>query len=204
MSRERILRALELGGPATVTALARSTGLHENTVRGHLARLEADGHARRDSDTQGQDSPARAKRGRPTITWSAVAPEELGPYAGLAATLADALAHTGDDSAVLAREAGERWGEKLAETIDGKRSARDTVLSIMREQGFAPEETDGDDIILTRCPLLAAATRRADIVCAVHAGMIAGISRAANAISESRLLPFVTRDSCSIHLKFAA
>ncbi|MFC5336930.1 helix-turn-helix transcriptional regulator [Leucobacter denitrificans] len=207
-SRERILRALELGGSATVSALSRSTGLHENTVRGHLTRLEADGYARRESGAQSVDPlPETGRgRGRPTVTWSAVAPEELGPYAGLAATLADALAETGDDGAALAREAGERWGAKLAEGIGGTRSAREAVLSVMREQGFAPEETDDGDIVLTRCPLLAAAAKRADIVCAVHAGMIAGISRSAGneAVPASSLLPFVTPDSCQIHLKFAS
>ncbi len=39
-SRELVLRELELRGPTSVSALSIRTGLHENTLRGHLDALK--------------------------------------------------------------------------------------------------------------------------------------------------------------------
>lgn len=200
-----MLRALETRGPATVAAVAEATGLHENTVRGHLARLEADGYAAHD--------PAApvGGRGRPTSTWRAVTPGTLGPYAGLAAALADALSHAQPDrAAALARDAGMRWGEELAAASAQPENARAAILTAMREQGFAPEETDDGNISLTRCPLLAVAAQRSDIVCAVHAGMLAGIAGGSGGGTGTgtgtgpTLLPFATPDTCVVRLKLAS
>ena len=252
-SRELVLRELELRGPSTVGELAARTDLHENTVRGHLAALHTDGHVRQDAAGAGGADPApqsdakqvnatakataaagyaaapKRGRGRPTRVWSAVPAEALHPYAGLALTLANALGKAHPNAKQLARNAGIAWGEKLAAeraeansgSPDG--SARDLALTIMREQGFAPDELgfvpDADSpegsaatgekdadfgalpITLRRCPLLAAASERSDVVCAVHEGMIAGITGSQTPGTKVQLLPFVSPGTCLLHVQ---
>ena len=65
-SRERLLRLLEAQrAPASLAALVLATGLHENTVRGHLEALFRDGFVtRRRAEASG--------RGRPAWLWQAV------------------------------------------------------------------------------------------------------------------------------------
>ena len=78
----------------------------------------------------------------------------------------------------------------------------------MREQGFAPTDADDDSIVLHSCPLLAAAARRSDVVCAVHEGMIEGILRSretdAGQRTDADLLPFHANGACVLHLRAAS
>ncbi len=199
-SRERVLRELEARGPLSIAELTQFTGLHENTIRGHLHRLLGDGYVR-----QGSDTPAG--RGRPTGRWSAVEAETASPYAGLAVTLAEALAQTSADAPRVARVAGREWGTRLAEEREGRhgsdRDPRDLVMEIMREQGFAPYD-EGGGITLRRCPLLAAANRRAGVVCAVHEGMIEGMLRSRVADARAALEPFALNGACGLRLHVAS
>ncbi len=181
--------------PVSTAALTDATGLHENTVRGHLEQLRADGYVRR----QREDSTGR---GRPAWLWQATSPEPANPYAGLAAALADTLARTSADPAGQAREAGRAWGEQMVADRDGE-DARSTVVEVMREQGFAPNDT-GDVVLLQRCPLIEAASRHPAIVCAVHQGMIDGILRARGSDAESRLIPFTGPGECTLLLQAAS
>ena len=209
VSRELLLRTLERAGDASVADLTRATGLHENTVRGHLTRLERDGYVRQAPEP----SPGGNRgRGRPASRWIAVSADTLHPYAGLATALADALEHSGADAADLARSAGRRWGERLVEERRATNTGADTtdtstregLVTIMREQGFAPEMSNGD-ITLLRCPMLAAAAERSDVVCAVHAGLIEGVARSTgNDDTAPRLLPFATPSACLIHMRAAS
>lgn len=190
--------ANEHGGSASVAEIAAATGLHENTVRGHLARLHVDGHIR-------PKPTAPSGRGRPMLRWAAVAPEELHPYAGLAATLADALAESAPEASAIARRAGVAWGTALAAARSASDGPRGLVLEVMREQGFAPDEETEDEhgtvIALRRCPLLAAASGRSDVVCAVHEGMIEGIANADGPGASASLEPFALPGACLLHLR---
>ncbi|KDA04851.1 hypothetical protein DC31_04880 [Microbacterium sp. CH12i] len=194
-TRERLLRELESRAEASTAELVDATGLHENTVRGHLDRLRADGYIRRERE----DGPGR---GRPAWRWRAVSPEQLSPYAGLAATLASALEQASSDPFAPARRAGISWGEQLiadrpasdargtAQNATAQNAdARALVVEVMREQGFAPEG-DGEVVRLHTCPLLSAAVHNPTVVCAVHEGMVEGIARAHGADLESSLTPF--------------
>lgn len=194
-TRERVLRLLEMRGGSTSAELVAATGLHENTVRGHLEQLRRDGHVRR------EPAPG-AGRGRPAWRWAAVDAEDAAPYAGLAAALADAMVRRMPDAVARAREAGALWGARLASGRP-QEQARSVVTDVMREQGFAPED-DGDAILLRRCPLLAAAAQRTDVVCAVHEGMIEGLARTRDADAESRLIPFAADGACVLHLRNAS
>lgn len=234
-SRELVLRTLELEGVLTVAQIATQTGLHENTVRGHLASLQSDGHVRQEqpgpansqavSQTGSQTGPTPARRGRPTIHWRAVPPESLSPYAGLAVTLARALSDAHPDARQIAHDAGVAWGATLAADHPGPaRSPIDAhaqVVQIMREQGFAPAEQDAGSsdspIVLRRCPLIAAASERSDVVCAVHEGMLTGILASQDSGSATsgeststgdtsttlrpRLLPFADGGNCVLRFE---
>ncbi|UUT35701.1 hypothetical protein [Microbacterium elymi] len=82
---------------------------------------------------------------------------------------------------------------------DGE-DARSTVVEVMREQGFAPNDT-GDVVLLERCPLIEAASRHPAIVCAVHQGMIDGILGARGSDAESRLIPFTGPGECTLRCR---
>lgn len=208
VTRERLLRELETRGPARIAELAAATGLHENTVREHLDRLQADGHARRELEPP-------AGRGRPAMRWHAVDPEAANPYAGLAATLADTLDAVAADPPGAARIAGAAWGARLVEDRAEPPDPRALVVDIMREQGFAPSEgdtgrvevddpRDADLITLRRCPLLAAAARHPQVVCAAHEGMIRGILGTRGAHARVDLEPFASDGTCRLRVRVAS
>lgn len=193
-TRERILREVESRDSASTAEIVAATGLHENTVREHLDRLRLDGRLRRiRGEAQG--------RGRPGWRWEAPPADTVNPYAGLALTLADTLTRVTSDPVASARASGAQWGAEIAaQHPDATHSARGLVMETMREQGFEPDDT-GDEIVLHRCPLLAAAARRADVVCAVHEGMIEGIARSRAEKSDAALLPFHADGACVLHLR---
>lgn len=198
-TRERLLRELEAHGGASTAQLVEITGLHENTVRGHLESLRRDGHVHRER-TQA------AGRGRPAWRWQAVSAARLSPYAGLAATLATALVRASSDPFAQARDAGTSWGRQLVDerpVSDGEtRDARTLVIDVMREQGFAPDAAEeGTGIRLRTCPLLSAASENSTVVCAVHEGMVEGVARAVGSDLESSLVPFAEPAACLLHLR---
>lgn len=214
-TRERLLRELESRASASTIELVEITGLHENTVRGHLEQLRADGFLRREREDP-------IGRGRPAWRWRSVEPTQLSSYAGLAVSLADALADAVDDPFAEARRAGVAWGTRLVterETDDHgpgdertrERVARGVVIDVMREQGFAPDQVKPDDtdaeidtIRLRSCPLLSAAARNQTVVCAVHEGMVEGIAQTAGSALHSRLVPFAEDGACLLHLRVPA
>jgi len=213
-----VLRMIEAqSAPVSTAALSTATGLHENTVRGHLDQLYVDGYIGR------QREPASG-RGRPAWLWTAARPDTENPYAALAGVLADSLAQAGGDAIGRAREAGRRWGREIAarratapaQTPEpaapalserqrnevSTPSARQTVIDVMREQGFAPDDR-GDDVMLCRCPLIEAATKHPTIICAVHQGMIDGVLAATGDEADTRLIPFSAPGRCTLQLRVA-
>ncbi|MGY5766327.1 helix-turn-helix transcriptional regulator [Brachybacterium sp. DNPG3] len=207
-SRELILRLVEAQrAPVSLAALVRSSGLHENTVRGHLGQLLEDGYVAR--------GPAPAEgRGRPAWLWRPVRAESSSAYAELAGTLAEALAEACPEPAEIARDAGRRWGRQLAaglepepepEGASAPPDERRAVIAVMADQGFDPEDT-GEEIALRRCPLLEAATRSTEVVCAVHRGMVDGVLEHLGSDPGERvdLQPFAGPGRCALHLRATA
>ncbi len=185
--------------PVATGALARAAGLHENTVRGHLEHLLADGYVIRERE-------AVDGRGRPAWLWQAVLPEPASPYAALAGVLAGTLARTSADPVADAREAGRGWGRQIGAGIApaaDHAQARTQVVAVMRDQGFAPH--DGEDAVtLHRCPLIAAAVRHPQIVCAVHVGMVDGLLEAIGSDAAADLVPFTAPGECALHVRAAS
>lgn len=187
--------------PITVASLVSATGLHENTLREHLAALVRRGLVRRH---QGEP----AGRGRPAWLYELTEEESTGSeYAGLAAALASALARTDDDPAGAAALAGEGWGRELARdrgaTPGSARAAREEVIRLLDDLGFTPKSVPARpaEVRLTRCPLLQAAYRHPEVVCAVHLGIVQGaLSEYGADPAGSVLVPFAEPGACRLVL----
>lgn len=183
--------------PLTQAALVRATGLHPNTVREHLQTLVRRGLVMRSrAEPEGRGRPAW--RYEPT----AVQPE-TSEYVGLAAALAAAIARTSLSPRADAVLAGEAWGHDLAGNRGAAAlapgSARERIVEMLEDLGFEPrrEESDPGTVRLTRCPLLEAAHRHADVVCGVHLGIVRGALEEYGADpSGSDLVPFAEPGAC--------
>jgi len=204
----------------TVAEVARETGWHENTVRGHLQALHRDGYATTEPSVRGEGrgtacGDKRSEgRGRPSQQWRATWRAPADPYAALASVFAATLAKVSEAPASDARAAGHAWGETLGNTLPRAASpdaARRSILELMRSQGFAPEPsktttttTIPTEIVLHRCPLIEAASRHREVVCAAHHGMVTGALEAIGARDEgSELLPFSAPGECLLRLRVA-
>lgn len=196
-SRAALLETLRSQSQATsITALSAHTGLHENTLRGHLEGLEEDGLVERRRE-------APEGRGRPAWLWSAVGsrPSE---YAGLAAALASAIGRTSSAPAHDAALAGRDWGRTLVRDRGARPTgSRALIGDIMAELDFGPVSEDDDGPVrLTRCPLLEVARRHTDVVCSVHAGLAAGaLEQSGDTHTEVVLEPFAEPGACLLHLR---
>lgn len=193
-TREYLLVEIESRESITTAELVQISGLHENTVRGHLEALYADGYINR------SQLPPNGK-GRPSIVWAANKSETEGLYKELTNTLLDALLNEKPKPAKSAHQAGENWGAKIASEISKNftgADARTLVLEAMRQQGFNPEDT-GEEILLRKCPLISAA-HRSDLVCTVHEGMISGIANSGTDSMRAKLAPFAFPGACALKL----
>jgi predicted ArsR family transcriptional regulator len=191
----------EFGVEASTAALAERTGLHENTVRGHLDALVRSGLATR------QQSPA-AGRGRPAWLYSATAHEPdptVRDYAGLASALARQITRTSTSPQADGLTAGEEWGRALAARIDRTTAARARwrTVELLADLGFEPQpDAQARTVRLHRCPLLDAARDQPDVVCPVHLGMVRGVLAALGGDPQSAtLVPFAEVGACLLHLQ---
>jgi predicted ArsR family transcriptional regulator len=192
-------RLREQPEPLTLASLVAATGLHENTLREHLAALVGRGLVRRfRAEPSG--------RGRPAWLYELTDEEPArSEYAGLAAALAGTIARTSDDPGRAAAAAGEEWGRDLARDRGAvpvsPEAARDHVLRLLDDLGFGPETVPDRpaDVRLTRCPLLEAAHRHPEVVCGVHLGIVRGALEEYGADpAGSTLEPFAEPGSCRL------
>lgn len=170
-SQARVLAALHAAGHAlTLSDLAQATGLHANTVRGHL-------HALIDQERVTRIAVRRGGRGRPA--WSYLARES--EYAALALALAQGLDEAPEpitgDSASPAVRGGRAWGARLRTqlTLDNDPAPFELLLQALAHSGFAPKRTGERELQLHACPLIEAARSHPDIVCAAHLGLLEGL-----------------------------
>jgi predicted ArsR family transcriptional regulator len=187
--------------PLSLASLVVATGLHENTLRGHLTALVQGGLVRRHRSEP-------AGRGRPAWLYELTeqAPTDS-EYAGLAAALAATIARTSPDPAGAAAVAGEEWGRELARDRGASptppETARERVVRLLDDLGFAPgtERARPEEVRLTRCPLLEAARRHPDVVCAVHLGIVRGALAEHGADPDgSELAPFAEPGACLLRI----
>lgn len=161
----------EAKGPVRVATLAEYLGFNHNAVRQHLAKLTEAGLL-----TEERASPTTT--GRPPLEYR-VAPTAMGswgapgPYELLALMLLD-MDEGGRSPAQAGAEAGRALAASCAEGAD----PLDALEAEMARRGFEPRrETHGDvtEVVLERCPFLAAASAHPDVVCEIHRGLAAGI-----------------------------
>lgn len=161
----------EARGAVRVATLAEYLGFNHNAVRQHLAKLTEAGLL-----TEERASPTTT--GRPPLEYR-VAPTAMGswgapgPYELLALMLLEVA--DGNRSPV---EAGAEAGRALATTCADGADPLDALETEMARRGFEPRrETFGPvtELVLERCPFLAAASAHPEVVCQIHRGLAAGI-----------------------------
>lgn len=162
-SRLGVLRVLEAAErPQTIADISEATGLHANTIRGHIDALMAAGRVARLAGPRGD-------RGRPLWLYSAQPGDTLSE---LALVLTEALELA--TAPELARTTAESWAETLpdvarAESVD---AAVDSATEAMTRLGFdAVRNEVGDELSLRACPY-ASLVRDHPVICDVHAALL--------------------------------
>lgn len=112
---------------------------------------------------------------------------------------------TSDHPAQAATIAGEEWGHELARNLGAVPStalvARQQALTVLNDLGFESETDDQEpaEVRLTRCPLLEAAYRHTEVVCAVHLGIVRGVLEENGADpTGTQLFPFAEPHACRL------
>lgn len=221
----------DLGAQASVADVTAMLGGHQNTTRHHLRILLDEGLVRvqptTHSATRGRPTRryAVSAAGRRVLV-SGHGEPEAAQYLALAGAFADRLAARGGDPSEDSRAVGWAWASVLTGPSAGQveeagagsssgpgqgATPRQGVLTLLERLGFSPEEdeTAGDaaekpgapDVLLRTCPLLEAATRHPEVVCQVHAGLVAGAHAAHGGSAEGVLLePFAVPGACRLSL----
>lgn len=151
--------------PLTVEVIAERTGLHANTVRGHLDVLLATGSiTRQAADSHG--------RGRPRWLYASAAPASS-PFRALAEALTSQLAAVRDPD--MAQAAADRWLQALPELP--KASTPDEAVAeatqALNRLGFNAVTTPlGDAIAVTACPY-ADLVDDNPVICDIHTALVA-------------------------------
>lgn len=213
--RAGILEILQTrDGAVTAAQVAEHLRLHVNTAREHLdALVERDLAVRRRAPAVG--------RGRPAWTYVAAQLTEHDPrvreYAGLATALAGHLARTSTDPRACADAAGRVWGTELIQgttsattspttcvptPAEAVAPARRQVYELLQRLGFDPvADPEIRSVALRRCPLLDAARRHPEVICAVHLGLVRGALESLGTSTEGTdLHPFAEPDACRLTL----
>ena len=165
-SRARIQQVIEsAAAPLTVEDIVELTGLHANTVRGHLDVLLAGRAIARE--------PAGANgRGRPRWLYRADGPR-VSPFQFLAEALTVQLSRVQDPE--MAEDAADRWARALPvlPQADSPDDAVAEATQALNRLGFqAVASPLGDAISVTDCPY---ADLVADnpVICDIHASLVA-------------------------------
>jgi len=216
VARAKILKFLnDHDQSCTVTSLSTLTHQHPNTIREHLEALVDDGLAMKFR------TPAQL-RGRPAWLYQRTSRSDSDPqtqeYADLACALAGQIAKTSAHPRADAIEAGRGWGRELVKksrVIDGATTQSEVELStsainlellaLLSQLGFEPSADPHLKVIqLRRCPLLEAAHRYPEVICAVHLGIIRGalqeLGAGADQIKGVDLQAFSEPGACRLEL----
>ncbi|MDM7855907.1 helix-turn-helix transcriptional regulator [Cellulomonas alba] len=222
VSRVELLDLLQQRGPATVGELAAATGLHENTTREHLQRLVDEGYAVRTPEH-------RTVRGRPRMIYRARTADDvradpvarrrledaiasaaltealLRDYGRSAASPAETAVRAGRDTALERAAADARGTVDDADLTSATTPEARQLLALehhLDSMGFDPElEESAPRFHMWRCPFLALARSRPEVVCNVHLGLAAGVLEAAGGpVRAVAIQPWVAERHCILEL----
>jgi predicted ArsR family transcriptional regulator len=169
-------------GPVRIATLAEYLGFNHNAVRQHLAKLTEAGLVT-------EERSSAITTGRPPLEFR-LAPGAMGswgapgPYELLALLLLDIAR-----GARTPADAGADAGRALAAMSVQGADALDILETEMARRGFEPRrETNGPvtELVLERCPFLAAASASPEVVCEIHRGLAAGILEGMHADRQVR------------------
>lgn len=164
-SRAKVVSAIQTSAqPMTVEQISQATGLHANTVRGHLEVLLA-------SDVITRSMEASLSRGRPHWLYE-IASTKPSPYQFLAEALSVQL--TQARNADLAQEVAEQWARVLPDSITAESpdAAVTDAAAALVELGFTAQISPvGDAIALTQCPY-ADLVKDNPLICDIHASLV--------------------------------
>lgn len=193
-SRIEILRLLGERPERTVAELSGATGLHANTVREHLQRLEDDGYVIRATEV-------RTTRGRPRVLFSAVIGDE--PVSSpVIARKVKAAAARGDLMRRVLPETGPATQGLDREAVHQV----DAIIDHLEETGFAPQ-FDGTALSLDVTPCLhqAAQAEHRETLCSVHLAIMQGVlAEAGGPLQASSVSTEGRPNGCVVQLTRAA
>ncbi len=164
-SRARVLLVIEnAADPVTVADIVDRTGLHANTIRGHLDVLMAAGSiSRTTADAHG--------RGRPRWLYQLDTPGRS-PFQVLAEALSMELTQSADPA--MAGRAAERWARALPE-LPASQSPDEAVTQTtesLNRLGFnAQANPTGDAVSITNCPYSELVATNPGI-CDIHTALV--------------------------------
>lgn len=191
-SRDKVLALVEAApAPLLIDDICSDTGLHPNTVRGHLDTLVAVGKVQRSRGPS-------VGRGRPPWLYSAVSASAV---AELNAALRDRLQQA--DADALAQEAAATWAgaAHLQTAVESPDEAVQAAAEALDELGFAAEASVvGDAIVLQACPY---ASLIADnpVICDIHGQLLAEILvRTEQGVTVASLDVWARPGVCVAHL----
>jgi predicted ArsR family transcriptional regulator len=197
-ARAQLYRALaESERGLGVDELARASGLHPNTVRWHVGRLQNAGLV----ESAGRRN--ESGRGRPRVVYrSRPLTDEAAEFRLLAGAMADALADA-PDGAERAERAGFGLGCTLmSEPADAEETVQ-RIQALLERQGFEPER-EGSAIEMHRCPfldLVLVDSDHAAVVCGLHRGIVAGgLEGMGSPLELETFEAFATPASCLVGL----
>jgi predicted ArsR family transcriptional regulator len=204
--RDQVLATLRASAnPLSINALAEQLAVHPNTVRFHLDGLVAAGRVELvPGAIAGPGRPANLYRARREM-------DRSGPtnYRLLARIMTSRLAASERSPAKIATELGRSWGPSLiGDTPQDDAPTRSAPLTrltaTLDELGFKPEPINparAKQIRLRHCPFLDLVDEHADVVCALHLGLMQGMLGASNApVTVDQLDRFVEPDLCVAHI----
>ena len=196
-SRERLVELLrEAVRPLSADELAERSGLHPNTVRGHLDLLE-------EAEIVASTREDRDRPGRPRRLFRLAAPRSH-EHELLAGALAATLEELPDGPA-RAYDSGRTWGRYLVERLSPDESRDEAacverVVRLLTARGFAPE-VRGRTICMRSCPFPELAARHTSVVCGLHHGLLDGALEELGApVRVRRLTPWVEPGLCEAEL----
>ena len=194
LSRVELLHLLQVRGKRSLAELVEETGLHANTIREHIARLEARGYVT-------QEHEVRVGRGRPRTLYSAASGKPGESNAAFRRMVSES-AERGDFLRRYLARTGDAPASELGEDALHQLDALDEHFDQCGIDALVDQETLAVD--LANCPFDDVVALSDGLACTVHLGIVRSVLNQAGGPLEAReLLPVHGPKACVMHLGVA-